>query len=418
MQKIIQPSFVEGSITAPSSKSLTQRALAAAFLAKGTSQLFNISHCNDSLAALEIIRKLGAEVVPGGGETTIMGGFLPKSQKLNCRESGLAIRMFAPIAALHRNKFTFSGTGSLTKRPVSMIGEALIQLGAEFSSENGLLPFTVKGPLQGGNATIDGSISSQLLTGLLLALPLAEVDSQIRVLNLKSKPYVAMTMKLLADFGIYIENHNFELFEIPAQQKYIARDYTIEGDWSSAAFLLVAGAINGNIKVKGIQQNSLQSDKAILEVLQMAGADLKIHSDFVEIQKSELHSFSFDATNCPDLFPPLAALAAYCKGTSVIYGVERLIHKESDRAVAIQQELSKFGIKVQIQDNFMSISGGRVSEAIVNSHNDHRIAMMTAVMALGANGPISIQNWECVAKSYPGFFTDFKKLGANVEEVI
>lgn len=410
------PGKIEGITKAPPSKSLTQRAFAAAFLAKGTSQLFNISHCNDSLAALEIIRKLGAEVVPGGDEITIMGGFLPKSHKINCFESGLAMRMFAPIAALHRNNFTFTGTGSLISRPVGMIGEALTQLGAEFTSENGMLPFTVKGPLQGGKATIDGSVSSQLLTGLLMALPLAEVDSQIRVLNLKSKPYVAMTMKLLADFGIYIENHNFELFEIPARQKYTPRDYNIGGDWSSAAFLLVAGAINGNLTVKGIHQNSLQSDKAILEVLQMAGARMNIQEDSVEIQKSELKPFSFDATDCPDLFPPLAALAAYCQGTSCIRGVERLIHKESNRAIAIQQELSLLGIKVVIKDNDMSITGGNVSEAFLNSHNDHRIAMMAAVIALGADGTISIKDWECVAKSYPGFFSDFRKLGANFQE--
>ncbi|MBW6490020.1 MAG: 3-phosphoshikimate 1-carboxyvinyltransferase [Lentimicrobium sp.] len=412
------PGNIEGTINAPPSKSLTQRALAAAFLSKGTSGLFKFSHSNDSLAALDIIKNLGAEVVAGGDEITIMGGFLPKSKQLKCQESGLAMRMFAPIAALHENKFTFTGEGSLLKRPVGLIGEALSQLGVEFTSEDGLLPFTVKGPLRGGNAMIDGSVSSQLLTGLLLALPLTESDSQIRVSNLKSKPYVSMTMKLLADFGIYIENHNFELFKIPGQQKYNARDYTIEGDWSSAAFLLVAGAINGNIKVKGIQQDSLQSDKEILHVLQMAGADLKIHPDFIEIHKSELHSFLFDATHCPDLFPPLAALAAYCKGTSRIHGVERLIHKESNRAMAIQQELSKTGIKVRIEDNILSITGGRVKGAFVNSHNDHRIAMMAAVLALGSSGPVSIHDTECVAKSYPGFFSDLNNLGIHVEEIL
>lgn len=417
MQKIIQPSFVKGSVTAPSSKSMTQRAIAAAMLCTGTTTLKNVSNCNDSLAALEMIQKLGAEIVPGGDEVTLMGGFLLRSQQLNCGESGLAMRMFAPIAALHRKEITFTGEGSLTKRPVGMIGEALSQFGAGFNSQNGLLPFSVKGPLQGGKATIDGSVSSQLLTGLLMALPLAGNNSEVTVMNLKSKPYVSMTIKLLEDFGISVQNRNFESFLIPGNQKYTAREYTIEGDWSAAAFLLVAGAINGNIAVKGINQSSEQSDKAILDVLKMTGAQMKIDSDSVEIQKSELQAFSFDATECPDLFPPLAALAAYCNGTSTIHGVERLIHKESNRAIAIQQELSKLGIQVTIKDNNMSITGGNVSEAFVNSHNDHRIAMMAAVMALGADGPGSIQAAECVAKSYPGFFKDLEKLGAGIEDV-
>jgi 3-phosphoshikimate 1-carboxyvinyltransferase len=416
MQKIIHPSLVKGSVTAPSSKSMTQRAIAAAMLCTGTSTLKNVSDCNDSLAALEMIQKLGAEIVPGGDEVTIMGGFLLRSQQLNCGESGLAMRMFAPIAALHRKEITFTGEGSLTKRPVNMIGEALTQLGAGFYSQNGLLPFSVKGPFQGGKATIDGSVSSQLLTGLLMALPLAGNDSEISVNNLKSKPYVSMTIKLLEDFGVKIENRNFELFRIPGNQRYNPGEYTIEGDWSGAAFLLVAGAINGNLTAKGINQSSEQSDKAILDVLKMTGAQMKIDSDFVEIQKSELQAFSFDATECPDLFPPLAALAAYCKGTSNIQGVERLLHKESNRAVAIQQELSKLGIEVLIKDNVMSIKGGNVSEAFVYSHNDHRIAMMAAVMALGADGPVLIQGAECVAKSYPGFFADLEKLGAGIGE--
>ena len=181
------------------------------------------------------------------------GGFLIRSQLLNCGESGLAMRMFAPIAALHRKEITFTGEGSLLKRPVGMIGEALSQLGAEFKSGNGLLPFIVKGPLQGGKAIIDGSISSQLLTGLLMALPLATNDSEIRVINLKSKPYIAMTIQLLEEFGISIENINFETFRIPGNQEYKAREYIIEGDWSGAAFLLVAGAIKGNITVNGLQ---------------------------------------------------------------------------------------------------------------------------------------------------------------------
>lgn len=416
MQKTVSPSFANGSITAPPSKSMTQRAIAAGLLANGTTTILHPSYCNDSLAALEMIRSLGAEVVRGPEEITIMGGFLVKGQQLNCGESGLAMRMFAPIAALHRKQITFTGKGSLQIRPVNMIGEALTQLGAGFQSNNGLLPFQVQGPLQGGKAEIDGSVSSQLLTGLLMALPLAETNSVIHVSNLKSKPYISMTISLLKDFGIEIENQNFEQFNIQGKQNYVVREYTVEGDWSGAAFLLAAGAINGSLIVRGLQQNSKQSDVAFLEVLKTAGADLKITTDAVEIHKSDLGPFSFDATECPDLFPPLAALAANCRGISKIRGVERLKHKESNRAEAIQMEMAKLGIKVTIDNNEMMIEGGKVSGAFVNSHNDHRIAMMAAVAALNASGPVTVQDSDCVAKSYPGFFNDLLKLGVIVTD--
>jgi len=416
MQKTIHPSVASGSQTAPSSKSMTQRAIAAGFLAKGTTTILHPSYCNDSLAALEMVRNLGAEVVTDPEGITILGGFLVKGQQLNCGESGLAMRMFAPIAALHRKQITFTGKGSLQNRPVNMIGEALTQLGAGFQSNKGLLPFQVQGPMQGGKAEIDGSVSSQLLTGLLMSLPLAETNSEIKVANLKSKPYISMTISLLKDFGIEIENHNFKQFKIKGKQTYVAREYTVEGDWSGAAFLLAAGAINGNLIIKGIQQISKQSDVAFLDVLKIAGANMTITHDSVEIHQSDLRPFSFDATECPDLFPPLAALAAYCKGNSRIQGVERLKHKESDRAIAIQQEMSKMGIKVSIDNNEMIIEGGKVSGAFVNSHNDHRIAMMAAVAALNASSPVTISDSDCVAKSYPAFFNDLVKLGVKVTE--
>jgi len=417
MQKTVHPSFANGKLQAPPSKSMTQRAIAAGFLAKGTTTIIHPSFCNDSLAALDMVQKLGAEVVRGGNEITLLGGFLVRGQQINCGESGLAMRMFAPIAALHRKQITFTGKGSLLNRPVEMIGEALVQLGADFHSENNKLPFTLQGPMKGGHAAIDGSVSSQLLTGLLMALPLTGTDSEIHVINLKSRPYIAMTIQMLSEFGIRIENQQFEHFKIKGNQQYLAHEFTVEGDWSGAAFLLVAGAINGSLTVKGLQQNSEQSDKAILDVLTKAGARMKITGEAVEIEKSDLLAFSFDATECPDLFPPLAALATYCKGTSRIIGVERLIHKESNRAMAIQLELSKLGITVIIKENEMFIEGGKVSGAFVNSHNDHRIAMMASVLGLGADGPISILDAECVAKSYPGFFNDLKNIGVQIENI-
>ncbi|MDP2424123.1 MAG: 3-phosphoshikimate 1-carboxyvinyltransferase [Bacteroidales bacterium] len=414
MIKVIHPAEVEGEITAPPSKSMTQRAFAAALLAKGTTTIINPSGSDDSLAALGMTRKLGAEVVAGNGNIIISGGFLLPGAQLHCGESGLAMRMFASIAALQPEQITFTGEGSLNKRPVSMIEEALKQLGVNVKSNNGLLPFSVQGPLQGGKAVIDGSVSSQLLTGLLMALPMAENDSEIHVINLKSKSYIAMTLQLLGEFGIIIENHNFELFKIHGNQPYRALEYTVEGDWSGAAFLLVAGAVNGNIRVKGLHAASKQSDMTILDALQNAGAYIKLEDDTVSVSKSVLSAFRFDATECPDLFPPLAALAAYCAGITRILGVNRLIYKESNRAVAIQEEMRKLGITVRIEGDEMLITGGKIRRAFVHSHHDHRIAMMAAVAAISADGYVTIKDAECVAKSYPGFFNDLEKLGMEI----
>ena len=415
MQIKIFPSKVNGIIHAPAGKSMTQRAYAAALLCRGTTTILHPSHCDDSMAALGIIKTLGAEVVQGGDEISVLGGFLVKNQSLNCGESGLAMRMFAPIAALHHKEITFNGKGSLSARPVNMIGEALTQLGARFNSNNGFLPFSVQGPLKGGFAGIDGSVSSQLLTGLLMALPLAAADSEIKVKNLKSKPYVAMTLQLLSDFGIEVENDNFENFRIRGNQLYKPCEYSIEGDWSGAVFMMVAGAISGVTTIKGLKLDSLQSDKAILEALSLAEVSFMATEDSIEVVKSKLRAFEFDATDCPDLFPPLAALAANCIGQSIIKGVGRLIHKESNRALTISRELKNLGIKVEITGDEMHITGGKISGGECDSHNDHRIAMMISVLALNAGSPVTITNAECVNKSYPAFFEHLKKLGATFE---
>ena len=267
MERYLEPSEIKGSIKAPASKSMTQRAIAAALLTNGQTIIHNPSYCDDSLAAMSIAVGLGARVEPKVSELKIVGSATLKESKLNCGESGLAIRMFSPIVALYPSEITLVGANSLKKRPMSMIGDALNQLGVECKSAAGFLPLTIKGPLKGGKCEIDGSISSQLLTGLLMALPLATGDSEISVRNLKSKPYIDMTIQLLNSFGIKVENSNYTIFRIPGNQKYTPHSYTVEGDWSGGAFLLVAGAINGEISVKGLMKDSCQSDMAILNAL-------------------------------------------------------------------------------------------------------------------------------------------------------
>lgn len=416
MERSVEPSFVRGEIKAPPSKSMTQRAIAAALLADGQSLLLNPSYCDDSLAAMSIAVSLGARVEPQVDKMKITGSGELKEKKLNCGESGLAIRLFSPIAALFDEEITMTGAGSLKKRPMQMIEDALNQLGVKCSSTDGFLPLTIKGPLKGGYCEIDGSVSSQLLSGLLMSLPLAEDKSVIKVNNLKSKPYIDMTLGVLRDFGIMITNERFEFFRVPGQQKYLPVNYEVESDWSGGSFLLVAGAINGDLKVRGLRTDSFQSDMAILKALERAGATMKISEGKVEISKSDMEAFEFDATESPDLFPPLVALASYCKGITKLKGASRLVHKESDRASALSEEFGKMNIKIEINDDYLIITGGKVKGARINSHDDHRIAMAAAVAALGASDTVHIKDSHCIAKSYPGFFDDLRKVGAVVHE--
>jgi len=416
MDIYVVPSELRGTVTAPPSKSMTQRAIAAAILAAGESTIINPSGCDDSLAAINIASALGANVTNESGRLRISGSGELRERQLNCGESGLAIRMFSPIAALYNKEITMTGTGSLTRRPMSMIEEALRQLGVKCKSHGGFLPLIIKGPLKGGTCEIDGSLSSQLLTGLLMALPVAENDSVVIVKDLKSKPYIDMTLQVLESFDIRVERSDYSRFTIPGNQIYRPQNFVVEGDWSGGAFLLVAGAINGDINVQGLRPDSRQSDKAILSVLDSAGARTTIMDNSTGVKKSSLRPFFFDATESPDLFPPLAALAAYCNGISTIKGVSRLLHKESNRALALVNEFSRINIRIETDDDNMTITGGKVSGGEIDPHGDHRIAMAAAVMALGASGKILIRDSECVAKSYPSFYEDLRHLGTMIYE--
>ena len=249
-----------------------------------------------------------------------------------------------------------------------------------------------------------------------MALPLTSGDSIITVNNLKSKPYVDMTVRLLKDFGIDIVNEHYRKFIIRGNQKFIARNYEVEGDWSGGAFLLVAGAVKGSLRVQGLRHNSLQSDRAIIEALKKAGANIVIEENAVEVSAADLKAFEFDATESPDLFPPLAVLASYARGVSEIKGASRLIHKESNRALALIEEFGKMNISIEMKGDALLITGGKIQGACVDSHNDHRIAMAAAVAALGAAGPVTVKDSDCVAKSYPEFFNDLAKAGVIIKE--
>lgn len=411
----VHPSHISGTVSAPPSKSLTQRAIAAGLLAGGTTVIRHPSFCNDSQSAMKMAEALGAGVSSVDDIITVQAGLRPVYPvMLHCGESGLALRMFAPIASLLNPFITITGEGSLAGRPVGMIADALSQLGVAVVTNGGFLPMKLMGMISGRNAVIDGSSGSQLLTGLLMALPLLNSDSEINVENLKSKPYISLTLRLLSDFGINIENHDFKRFFIPGSQSYRAHEYTVEGDWSGAAFLLVAGAVAGSATVSNLNINSKQADIAIMQALSDTGCRLTESVAGLNTVKSELRAFTFDATDCPDLFPPLAALASYCSGESRIKGVSRLTHKESNRALAVTEVLGAMNIAARVEDDEMIIEGGEVRGAVVSSHNDHRIAMMAAVMALGGRGEVTVTGAEAVDKSFPDFFDVLAGLGAKV----
>jgi len=409
--KALNSSKIRGSINAPASKSVMIRAAAASLLAAGTSHLLNPSFCADSLAALRIVETLGADVQTNKERVSIRGtgGFATEGFKKNtidCGESGLCMRMFTPIISLVPYRFIVEGSGSLRSRPMETI-EALSLMGAACETSGGYPPIAIRGPIRGGTVTLDGSKTSQFLTGLIMAAPLCKEDTNIEVIDLKSKPYVEMTIDLLRRFGIIID-HDKDLrsFRIKGNQQYKAHTYTIEGDWSGAAFLLVAGAIAGSIKMKGLKTDSFQADKAVLDGLTRAGALAEIADDHILVRKGELMAFEFDATDCPDLVPPLTALAANCQGKSVIHGIERLKHKESNRSESLVSEFSRLSIKIELFDDRMEIYGGKPVGNLVDSHNDHRIAMACAVASLNGERPVVIENYQCVAKSYPDFFRD------------
>ena len=423
MQAIVQPSLLSGTITAPASKSAMQRACAAALLKGGKTILHNPGISDDDKAALDIIQQLGASIEQENEKIIIYskGGVHAVSNEIKCGESGLSVRMFTSVAALSEKEITITGSGSLVKRPLSFFNEVFPQLNVRCESNNGLLPLTIKGPLLPKNIEVDGSLSSQFLTGLLFAYSAAGAsDVSIRVINLNSKPYIDLTLTLMSDFGLKTpENRNYEEFYFTkksiAEFNHSHFDYTVEADWSGGAFLLVAGAISGNIAVKGLDIFSTQADKAILQALMESKTSISVKEEQIEIKESRLQPFRFNATDCPDLFPPLVALASYCDGTSIIEGVHRLAHKESNRAITLQEEFGKMGVEISFRDDLMMVSGGSVvRSARVSSRHDHRIAMACAVAALKANGEMIIDDAEAVNKSYPQFWEHLQKLNAEV----
>jgi 3-phosphoshikimate 1-carboxyvinyltransferase len=437
-------------IQIPASKSIAQRAIAAALLSDGISIIENFPDCNDTMAALHIVQNLGAKIdrehnllyIEADCTKSLFNRKDAKNNTKNAKdkcfdfnslrplrkifaslrlknfdtaeisntlhagESALSLRMFAPIAALTGKEIILSGEGSLLNRPVEMVADALRQGGVKCTTNNGLLPLTLSGRLKSGHFHIDGSVTSQVLTGLLMALPVVEGDSVVVVENLKSKPYIDVTLDVLKFFGIEIEHDDYHTFTIRGNQKYTSCRYVVEGDWSSAAFWMVAGAIYGSVSISGLNPNSKQADRAVLNALKKANSTIEYQQGIFISKKSDIVPFTFDASDCPDLIPILTLLAIRATGVSKIYGARRLAHKESDRAAVLIQQFAKAGISILQHDDTLEITGDAIHGCAIDPHNDHRIAMTFAIASLAATSDILIQNTECVNKSYPGFWRE------------
>lgn len=419
MRVKILPSEIKGDFFAPPSKSMMQRSCALGLLNIGTTTISNPGYSNDDLAALSIIESLGASIQKNNQSIVISSdGKVNPNPNIFCGESGLSFRLFSIVAAIGSNEFNITGSGSLLSRGMDTLIEMLHALDVKVSSNDGRLPFIINGPIVPKDISIDGSKSSQYLTGLLIALgSSAETPITIDVENLVSKPYIDLTLDMMRFFGYEITHESYQLFHIKPKQKVEKNiEISIEGDWSSASFFLVAGAIHGNINISGLNINSTQADRMILDVLNQAGVNYRISNQQIQFSTTnDLKSFTFDATDCPDLFPPLVVLALHCNGISSIKGVHRLLNKESNRAFTLQTVFSKMGVQIDIADDEMIVQGNADLVGIeVESHHDHRIAMALSIVALSAKGETSIVDAEAVHKSFPEFFDTLKLLGCSL----
>lgn len=423
MDKIkITPWPLSGSVKIPSSKSYAHRAIISAFLSGGDCKISNINMSDDISATLGCIESLGGAFKYDEKKLLLSisksNKELPEKISLDCCESGSTLRFFIPIALCIGGDFQFLGKGRLMSRPLTSYFQIFDQSGIKYKQHGDVLD--ISGRLKSGDFIIDGSISSQFVTGLLFALPLLDGDSRITISGeLSSKGYIDITLDVLETFGINVENNNYKTFVVKGNQKYSAQNYNIEGDFSQAAFFLAAGALGSDIICEELNPKSLQGDKKILEIIEATGAKVeKVGSfGFRASATANMHGITVDADEIPDLVPILAVLFAFCKGESRIVNAHRLRLKESDRLAAICDVLKKMGAEINEGEDFLVIHGKQVlSGAEVSSHNDHRIAMSAAIAACRCEGDLTIDGAKkAVIKSYPDFFEDYKMLGGKVE---
>jgi len=419
----ILPSEISGTVSAPASKSIAQRYVAAALLAAGETTIRHYPNSEDPFHARKLAEALGAIVQLSKNTLTIKGGFpaneihdIRSPQKnLFAGESGFASRLFVPIAALHNSEKVLNGTGTLLNRPFFEFDSYLNPFGVTVSTNEGKLPLTFSGQLTAGKAELSAANSSQFLSGMLMALPRCTGDSELVITELNSKPYIDLTLAVMKMFGVAVKEEEGTYF-IKGSQKYKPQDVSVDGDWSGAVPLLIAGALTATegLLVKNLNTRLPQADQAILEVFDLAKVKYTQNENSVKVFASTIQAFDFDATHCPDLFPCLAVLASFGNGVSTLKGAKRLLVKESNRANAIVEEFAKSGIRVIVRGDDMMIYPGHARPAVWNVHKDHRMVMAGALFGI-AGAKTVLQNPEVISKSYPDFFKDIQSIGAKMK---
>lgn len=421
MDKVtIRPSKLKGSVRVPSSKSISHRAVICAGLSQGTSRIRNINFSQDIDATIGAMKSLGVQAEKGDLSLVIRGAGKPEvlEENIDCFESGSTLRFLIPVAALTGKKVVFSGRGELVNRPLGPYYSIFDEKGVKYSTEGGRLPLTVEGRLTPGEYRIRGDVSSQFISGLLFALPLLDGDSKIIITSeLESKGYVDLTVDMLKRFSVDVDNLGYREFRIKGNQIYKAVDCSVEGDFSQAAFWLVAGTLGADIECLGLNLASLQGDKAILEIIQSMGGRIELGADSAKAVPSKTRGIILDASECPDLVPVVTVLAALSEGTTEIVNASRLRIKECDRLKAICTELNRIGADIEEKDDGLVIRGkSRLMGGTAHSWGDHRIAMSLAVASTRCSEPVVIEGSSSVRKSYPEFWNHFRMLGGMLDE--
>lgn len=409
---------VHGRIRAPPSKSHFIRAVSVACLAEGTTLIARPSRCADARSALRVATAIGVEV---GGEPDAISlrspaGPFPHGARSGCLhvgESALTLRLFAPIIGLSRTRYRMEISGSLRRRPIGALASVLGQLGVECITEAEFAMISVRGPWHRERVEVDGSLTSQVISGLLVAGAANPRGVNIDAPVLYSRGYVDLTRSVLSEAGIFVhqeDERGHTRFQVPGGQAIRPLHIAIEGDWSSAAFYLVAGAIGGVVTVSGLDLASCQPDRVVLEALDSVGAIVEREDDSICVKRANLRAFTFDVADCPDLAPPLVALAACCEGVSSLRGTRRLAAKESPRERSLADAFGAVGVRIDVESDVLRIHGGHISSGVVDPANDHRVAMAVSVAALRSTGTVLLLDPKCVEKSDPDFLAALFRL--------
>ena len=424
MEIKIIPTKLRGEINIPPSKSYSHRAVIAAALADGESRIGNLNFSVDIQTTTDIMRNFGAVIEQGEDYLKIegnKGNVVIENNYIQCNESGSTIRFIIPIALSKNNgQLTIDGKGKLVERPLDTYYKIFDKQGVEYRTTNGKLPLYVEGELKADTFEVEGNISSQFITGLLYTLPLLDGDSEIIIKGpLESKGYVDLTLKILEMAGVEIKNNNYKSFQVKGNQTYKEFDYTVEGDYSQVAFWIVAGILSEEINCKNVYKDSLQGDRAIVEIVQKMGANLEINDKNIKVFPGETKGTVIDVSQCPDIAPILTVLAALSEGETRIINGERLRIKESDRITSMRTELNKLGADIREEGDTLIINGVKELEGgvAVDSWNDHRVAMALAIASIKCKNPILITGAGAVRKSYPNFWNDFVSMGGKIGEI-